>query len=358
MDKWISKKIGCVLRESGADKILLFNTGTRDPNFLYVTGFNSGLFEGTFTLVDEYKITVFASPLEYEDAKRMSKGQIEVIKVGGSSELSSALEKEVKGSILGVDGDFLPYKRYISMKNRLKPKKMVDASAAFLNARIIKSEPEVRSIGKAASITKEAMRMIEGILKAGITEREIASSFDSISCSIGSEEPSFKTIVCFGKNAAMPHHSPDSTRLKKGDLVLIDAGAKVGNYCSDITRTILFGIQKKSKKSEMHEIVEEAQSLAIKAIKPGATGKDIHAISANHINTSAKGAYNGTFIHSLGHQIGIEVHDGGLGLSPTSDLKLKEGMVVSVEPGIYLPGSGGVRIEDDILVTRKGARIL
>jgi Xaa-Pro aminopeptidase len=204
--------------------------------------------------------------------------------------------------------------------------------------------------------------LIQKEFKEGMTEMELAARFDSISASLGSEGPSFKTIVCFGANAALPHHSPDRTRLRYGDFILIDAGAKVQNYCSDITRTSIFGTDKSripdcEKKQEMLRIVKDAQLAALRKIAPGVTGLTIHMEAQRTIDTAANGRYKGTFIHALGHSLGIEVHDGP-GFSPGAKQELEPGMVITNEPGIYVEGFGGVRIEDDILVTEKGAEVL
>jgi Xaa-Pro dipeptidase len=155
----------------------------------------------------------------------------------------------------------------------------------------------------------------------------------------------------------MPHHFPDGTsRLRRGDFILIDAGAKIENYCSDITRTFVFGGAGTKQQREMIGIVMEAQREAIARIRSGRNGKQIHLMAEKYINSAQHGKYKGRFMHGLGHSLGLEDHDGP-GLSKQSN-KLREGMVVTVEPGIYINGFGGVRIEDDVLVTQHGCEIL
>ena len=201
-------------------------------------------------------------------------------------------------------------------------------------------------------------------MKVGVSEKQVAAEFDSLILKFGADGTSFPSIVCFGRNAALPHHSPDHTRLKYGDFVLIDVGVKLDNYCSDVTRTIIFGTEKGrikdyDRKAEILKTVKDAQSMAIKSIREGQIGEKPHLIAEKHINSVGGGRYKGMFIHSLGHSIGIEVHDGsGRFLSPGSKLVLKQGMVTSVEPGIYIPGFGGARFEDDIVVKKNGAMIL
>jgi Xaa-Pro dipeptidase len=173
--------------------------------------------------------------------------------------------------------------------------------------------------------------------------------------SLGASGTSFDTIVSFGKNAALPHHSPDKTRLRKGELILIDAGAKDSNYCSDITRTFAFGKIGEGQK-EMIDVVKEAQRMAIGAIRQGRDGREIHSLAENYLNETRGGKYKGRFIHALGHSVGLEVHDGP-GFSKQKNI-LKPGMVITVEPGVYVPGFGGVRFEDDVLITEKGSEVL
>lgn len=354
------KKIFTDMGNTGT--IVLLNTGYKDPNFLYITGFKSGLFEFTFTVVKRDGIEIFANELEYYAAKVQATNGMKVIKVTNIEQQRKRLLQLLHNKAIALDESFIPYTFYTAIKKRYKPQKISDASHAFENARIAKDADEIEWISAAAKITKTAMAKITLHFKEGITEKELAKIFNDISADLGSEGPSFDTIVCFGKNAAMPHHSPNGTKLKYGDFILIDAGAKFDNYCSDITRTFIFGentgiIKDYGEKMRIYNTVKEAQQLAINAIKPGVKGKEIHIIARDHINNAFNGKYKGRFIHSLGHSVGIEVHDGA-GFSEGAEQEIKPGMVITVEPGIYIDGFGGVRIEDDVLVTKKGHKVL
>jgi Xaa-Pro dipeptidase len=340
------------------DLALIMNTSSVDPNFLYVTGFSSGLFEYSFLIVKRRRISLATSVLEYGTAKKQANGGMDIVRIDRREDLRRFLKKEIEGKEIGINGSFLPYSIYMSIK-KYRPKKVADISAQFIKARMVKDAGEINLLRKAVSITKRAMARIKTEFRDGITEKELAAKFDSISAELGSDGPSFRTIVCFGRNAAYPHHSPDETKLKDGDFILIDAGAKFKNYSSDITRTFIFGGKGKNRKemADVYETVKEAQALAIAGIKPGIKGKEIHKIAQEHIDKAHGGKYKGTFIHALGHSVGIEVHDGP-GFSPGEEGILKPGMVITAEPGIYIEGFGGVRIEDDILVTKNGAEIL
>ncbi len=345
----------------GLRQIIITNTNSADPNFIYMTDLIGGLFEWSILLITRTKVTLFTSPLEYELAREQLRNGIRVVNLDSKKKVD-ILIRAVKGKRVGINSSFVPYGTYTHLKKRFKVKGFVDVSEAFELARQVKGSDELNRIAAANKITKKAIALVQNKLKAGMTEREAAAEFDSTILGLGADGVSFPSIVCFGKNAALPHHGPDDTKLKNGDFVLIDVGVKLHNYCSDVTRTMIFGKADKKdykRKLELLNTVKEAQKAAIKSIKEGRKGEAPHVIAENYINSAIGGRYKGTFIHALGHSIGIEVHDGsGRFLSPGSKLILKSGMVSSVEPGIYVPGFGGARFEDDIVVTKNGARIL
>jgi Xaa-Pro dipeptidase len=363
MQKELKSKLERIFsKAANVDSIVLVNTNEKDPNFTYITGFTSGIFEDNFLILRRDRVKLITNPLEYEAAISQKVSGLEVVKSTSGKETIEILKSELNKERVGINEDFLVYSYYGVIKSKAEPSKIVPVAKAFSASRLIKSASEIKRIKEAAEITKRAQKEILSELREGMTEKELAKKFDDLSGRLGSDKPSFDTIVCFGANASMPHHSPDNTKLKDGDLVLIDAGSKVGNYCSDITRTTIFARDSLSarqamEKEEMISIVKEAQRKAIDAIKPGVKASDIHKIAADHIDSAANGKYKGTFIHSLGHSLGIEVHDGA-GLSPASSQRLEPNMVVTVEPGIYVSGVGGVRIEDDVVVTKSGSMIL
>lgn len=362
--KSLKRKISRIFNaEKKAKVVLLANTGSKDPNFTYMTDFEGGLYEDSFLVIEKAGETVFTDMREYEGAKRQIIRGMRIVELKDKKSVDKLI-KMAKGKTVGINGDFLPYRRYRSIMKRWKPRKVIDVTEALSKAREVKEPYELERMRKAVKITKAAIAKTQRSLRIGISEKEAANYFNGLIVEMGAEGNAFESIVCFGANAAVPHHSPDNTKLRYGDFVLIDVGAKYKNYCADITRTVIFGNDRKrikdyQRKMEIINTVNEAQRLAIKAIKEGAKGDRIHMITQNYIDRAAKGRYKGTFGHALGHSIGVEVHDGiGRFLSPKSDLILKEGMVSSVEPGIYVPGFGGARKEDDIVVTKKGCEIL
>ena len=170
----------------------------------------------------------------------------------------------------------------------------------------------------------------------------------------GATGPSFDTIVLFGANSSLPHGVPGDALLKQGDIVLIDMGARLNGYCSDLTRTYVFGSIPGEWFEEIYALNLHAQRSALKAVRPGVTGREVEAVAREIMR---EGGLGDRFGHGLGHGVGIEVHEEPR-LNTRSDSVLKAGMVVTVEPGIYLPGQGGVRIEDLVLVTESGCEVL
>ncbi len=219
--------------------------------------------------------------------------------------------------------------------------------------RVIKDEYEIKLLKESGKLTDQVMDSLVNFLKPGVTEKEVADEVLRLYKEKGVEQPAFNPIVGFGKNGAIPHHEPDDTVLKAGDTVVIDMGGIKDGYCSDITRTFVVGEPSEEIK-EVYEVVRRAQDEAVKAIKPGMLPKEIDQVARDIITKAGYGDY---FNHRTGHGIGIENHEEPY-LSSTGDQPLQEGMVCSVEPGIYLPGKFGVRIEDIVVVTADGAERL
>ncbi len=363
MENWSVKGRAAAVfaKPKNVDVIVLANNAQQDPNFQYFTDMPGDSFEGGVVLVKSTGVILLANSFEYQDAlKRAPKG-MEVVKIESRKQIRSFLRSQLKGKKIGMDYESINYATYMRLVKRYHPSRTKDVSARLANARLVKDEREIRQIKRAVHVTKTALKMIQKNFKVGVTEKEIAKEFDIISARLGSDGPSFATMVSFAEHTALPHHSPDGTKLKHGDLVMIDAGSKCGNYCSDMTRTILFKagngkIKDHEKKLEILGLVKKAQAHAIKHAKVGIAAKNVHGSAETFINAYSKGKYKDTSMHARGHSLGIEVHDAGNLTSGKT--RLKPNMVMTVEPGIYLPGFGGVRFEDDIVITKKGAVIL
>ena len=253
---------------------------------------------------------------------------------------------------LGCDKN-LPARFLIPMTERNIAAGFALASDAVDDARAIKDDEE-RALMRAASATNDAaMARFRELVHEGATEQEIAGKLEDIYRELGAQGHSFAPIVSFGANAADPHHEPDGTVLKEGDVVLFDVGCRQDEYCADMTRTFFFG-EPDEEQRRVYEIVRQANEAGRAAVHPGARFCDIDGAARKVIEDAGYGPY---FTHRLGHQIGLDVHEPG-DVSSVNEACVQQGMCFSIEPGIYLPGRFGVRIEDLVIVTEDGCEVL
>ena len=257
---------------------------------------------------------------------------------------------------LGFDPKHMTVKLRNDLAGKLGSRKLVEVSEVVSSLRQVKDDGELRIMRRAIRIAEKAFKELCGLGPegwVGRTERDLAGELNYRMRQAGADGPGFPTILAAGAHGSAPHYSPASTRVKAGQAVLIDWGARVDGYCSDLTRVVFTGTIP-AKLHEIYEVVRRAQEAGIAAIRPGVGCKAVDAAAREVI---VKAGYGEQFGHGLGHGLGREVHESP-GLGNLSTARLKSGMVVTVEPGIYLPGIGGVRIEDDVLVTAGSARRL
>ncbi|MBX7258097.1 MAG: Xaa-Pro peptidase family protein [Candidatus Hydrogenedentes bacterium] len=219
-----------------------------------------------------------------------------------------------------------------------------------LAGRRIKDSAEVEAIRAAQSLAESVLEEVTAQLRVGQTEQEVAAQFEYGFRKRGATGPSFESIVLFGSRCSLPHGQPGPTKLREQDTVLLDFGCRLNGYCSDLTRTYAFGSLSDLWFEEIYRLTLTAQRKALESIKPGMRGREVDAIARAVIEDGGHGKHFG---HGLGHGVGIEIHEGPR-LNIESETVLQPGMVVTVEPGIYLPGQGGVRIEDLVVVTESG----
>lgn len=265
--------------------------------------------------------------------------------------LNSIINKEGV-SIAGFEGDSMVFDVFNNFSKNLHcPLKPIN----LLEFRMIKDEEEVENIIKAGQIAEEAFNyVVENVIKVGVSERVIAIALETKMKELGASGPSFPSIVASGERGALPHAKPTENLLKSGEMLTIDFGALYKGYCSDITRTFAVGSKPSDKMIEIYNIIKEAQQKAIDAARPGMRCCDVDEVARGYIREKGYGA---NFGHGLGHGVGIQIHEQPR-FSPICDTILEEGMVITVEPGIYVEGLGGVRIEDDILITKDGCKLL
>jgi Xaa-Pro aminopeptidase len=224
---------------------------------------------------------------------------------------------------------------------------LVNADEAFKKAMTIKNEWELSCIQKACEIAEDAFNQLLPEIKEGMTETEVAALLEYKMRYLGAQGLSFDTIVAFGPHAAVPHHETGETKLQYGDEILIDFGCKVNGYCSDITRTFLFGDDGKHEEfKKAYKCVLDAHLLAQEKIVAGMTGKEADAVARDYLKACG---YGELFTHSLGHGIGLNIHEAP-SLSIRGESELVDGMVFSDEPGVYVAGEYGIRIEDTVIL--------
>ena len=230
--------------------------------------------------------------------------------------------------------------------------KLVDSDPAFRAAMAVKSAEELACIRRASEIAEEAYASLLGELKEGMTENEVAALLEYKMRLAGAQDRSFETIAAFGANTSVPHHAPCGDKLRRGTLVLLDFGCRWGGYCSDITRTFLFGKNDDADLSAAYMAVYDAHRAAADSIASGMTGKEADALARGSLASRGLDKF---FTHSLGHGIGVNIHEFPT-LGPSSKDVLEDNMVFSIEPGVYFEGKFGIRIEDS--VTLSGGRVV
>ena len=346
------KKIFSALK-TDVDAVVFMN-GTEpnlDNSFFYATGIMSGIFEGGIAIVKPRGVEVLSSRLEELSARQAS---VRTVTFSNQKEFVELAKKKLKGmKRIGINSSSLTHENFGFIRKCSKGARLVDVSKAVELARMMKDTEEISRIKKACEIASKVADLIPELVHAGDLETEAAAQVNYRMMKLGAEAPSFSTNASWGPATAEPHYVPGAKKLKKGQLALFDFGALFRRYSSDITRTYACG-SSNAKQRRMYEIVLEAQLAAIDAVHDGAKGRQVDAEARTIID---KSEFKGRFIHGTGHGLGLAVHDPG-GIGPHRDLTLREGMVMTIEPGVYIQGFGGVRIEDDILVTKNGCRIL
>ena len=335
------------------DAVLIVNSRLPflDDNFRYLTDAMGGVFEGSVAIATARGVTVITSPMEVEIARASG---CRTIPTSDRKEFDVALRKALKGrETIGVNMSGITHSSMKQVKKIIKGARFKDVSKQLNAARMIKGQEEISRIKKACGIASKVAEEIPQIVSTGMTEKEAGAEIDHLLRNHGADGSSFETIVAFGTATAVPHHRPDDTKLRKGSIALFDFGATYKNYRSDITRTY-FTKPLRTDLAGIHQIVLKAQNAAIDLVKPGVKARKIDFAARKII---ADAGYGDRFIHSTGHGLGLSEHDPGAIAEKSKDV-LRENMVFTVEPGVYIPGKGGVRIEDDILVDKTSGRIL
>ncbi len=321
-----------------------------DPsNIFYLTGL--GIHDSALIITREkrYIVTDFRYK---EEAERIAKGICVISKPGALHKKTARLIRESSFGRVG----FEPAHLTVAAEHALKKSgriKLLPVPGFFEKLRCRKYPDEIEAIRASAKIVKEVLKSIVKEVRINRTEKSIALKIDTLLKKQGADSMAFDTIVASGANASMPHAKPSTRKIKKGEPVILDFGARVNGYTSDLTRTIFVGKITKHF-NIIYSIVKQAQKRAIAKVRPGVKISEVDSAARDYIASKGFGKYFG---HATGHCLGIDVHESP-GINSKNHTKLKTGMVFTIEPGIYIPGKGGVRIEDMVLVTNKGREVL
>ncbi|MEM2110335.1 MAG: Xaa-Pro peptidase family protein [Candidatus Bathyarchaeia archaeon] len=320
-----------------------------EKNILYFTGFEGG---SSLLIPLEGENVLFVHSVNYEAAKeKVENATVKLIKIG--EDLNEKVANEITHSNLRTVGfDTMAASTYLKLKNYLKETKLKAAEENVWALRKVKDETELVYAKKAAELTSRGMKIAFEVIEAGLKEREVAAEVEYEMRKLGSDGVAFDTIVSSGSSSAFPHGGCSDRKIKEGDLVVIDVGAKYQGYCADLTRTFIVG-KPSSRQMKIYETVKKAQELAISNIKPGIEAKKVDSFAREYIAQKGYGEY---FVHNLGHGVGLNIHEPPT-LGPMSEDILASGNIVTVEPGIYIPKFGGVRIEDTVLVLEKAEKL-
>ncbi len=341
-------KLKAYLKEKNAAALIM-----SEENICYFTSFHSS--NGYLVVTGEKAI--FLTDSRYiEAAGNKIKTCDEIIETKGMEKSLKPVIDSLGIKTLMLESERVTVARYNEIKKIFSHIGVIcddDLDKQISRIRMVKNKDEVAKIVKAQRISEKAFEHILGFIKVGRTEKEVALELEYFMLRNGADALSFETIAVSGKNSSLPHGVPSDKKIESGDFVTMDFGAVTDFYHSDMTRTVAVG-EVSSKQTEAYETVLEAQLKALGAIKAGVPCREVDAVARDII--AAKG-YGDYFGHGLGHGVGVEIHESP-SLNPSSNITLEQGHIVTVEPGIYLPGQFGVRIEDMAVVTQDGCENL
>ena len=328
---------------------------THPPDLAYLSNFTGDDSVGLITERDFYLVTDF----RYKEQAELEAGWLKrVMRDGKMSDAVSQAVEQSKSKRIGFEANFTTFGQVDSLDRGLKEAKLnvelVPLENVMVSIRKVKDDTEVDLIRKSVGVAEEAFEAIKAEIKVGQSENHLAGLLVFELRSRGASNSSFPVIVAAGANSSLPHYRPAETLVQRDQPLLIDWGALYREYCSDLTRTLMIG-RVSPKMKQIYKVVLEAQLAAIHFLRPGVTTMQADRVARDIIEKAGFGDYFG---HGLGHGIGREIHELPTMRKTGGEEELRPGMMVTVEPGIYLPGEGGVRIEDDVLITHSGCEVL
>ena len=334
------------LDDLGVDGVLV----TALPNVRYLTGFTGS---NAVTLVARDD-AVFLTDGRYIEQSRHEVSDLErVISSDGFDAEVAAHASRLGIARLGIEATSVTVAEHRRLAERLTGVELVALEAPVEQGRRAKDADELDALRRAQAVTDEAFEEILETIEVGMSEQQLAASLEAALRRDGAHGLAFPPIVAFGECAAEPHHAPSHRLLEEGDVIKVDFGARWDGYHSDMTRTVAFG-SPAAELRKIHDVVREAQQAGIDMVRAGVTTGAVDAAARRVI---ADAGYGERFTHGLGHGVGLEIHEGPW-LRPNGDDELPAGAAVTIEPGVYVPGLGGVRVEDMVEVTDDGCRVI
>lgn len=317
----------------------------KPSNMYYLSGFTG---EGLLVITSDAAVIV--TDFRYVEQAQRQSPAFALKEIGkGKGHIELAAEAAEKAGQVYLEQDYVTVELYNKISEAMPDKTMRDLARAPEKLRVVKDAGEIAAHRKACDISCRAFDYICTVIAPGMTEKDIRLKLEFKMLELGAEGLAFDTIVASGENGSLPHAVPGERKIQKGDMITMDFGAKFGGYCADMTRTVSVG-EPSAKMREIYELVLAAHLAGEKALAPGKTGGEIDDISRGMIERAGYGDFFG---HGLGHGVGIDVHEDPRLARKYADV-LTPGHIVTVEPGIYLPGVGGVRIEDTCVITETG----
>lgn len=336
------------LTNLGADEAIIVH---KPANIFYLSAFTG---EGVLFLSRES--TALVTDFRYtEQAEHQSPGFVvhETAKDRTSTAVVAELMNRHNFRLAYYEDDFVTVKQMSAMQEASPSVQFASLDRQPEKLRSIKDEGELKAMAKACAISVQAFDYICSVIAEGMTEKDIRLKLDFRMLELGAQDLAFSTIVASGENGSLPHAVPGERKIRKGDMITLDFGAKCAGYCADMTRTVAVG-NPTAQMKEIYDIVLQTQLVCQDALAPGKVCRDIDSIARRMIGDKGFGKYFG---HGLGHSVGIDIHETP-NLNQICEDTLAEGHVVTVEPGIYIPGVGGVRIENTCVITQTGAESL
>lgn len=337
------EKLTAVMEQNNVEAMIVSD----EYNMRYISQFRG---EGYLYLTKKRQVILTDSRYTTQAKREAEDFEVfEISNVCGYEQLLRQLMEEDGIERVGFEDQHIGYAAYDRWTKQIPGKIWTELGESLNNLRVIKEAWELERLEKAESIGDAAFSHILNVIKPGMTELAIAAEIEYCMKQHGASGTSFDTIVASGIHSAMPHAIPSDKKVEVGDFVTMDFGCKYDGYCSDMTRTIVIG-KASDKQKEIYGVVLEAQLAALDVLRAGLTGREVDQVARDIITKAGYGEYFG---HGLGHSVGLYIHEDPR-LAPKGTTVLQENMIETVEPGIYLPEFGGVRIEDMVVITKDG----